>query len=61
MPVFLTNKLLPENPIFTTDEFPTDLDTTSIGLTVTQPDRQVVHSVMDEMLRYMTEDGIIMV
>ena len=59
--VCLTYKLLTANPIFTSDEFPADLDTTSIGLTVTQPDDQVVHSVMDEMLRYMTEDGIIMV
>jgi hypothetical protein len=35
------------------------MDTTSIGLTVTHPDDDhVVHSVMDEMLQYTTEDGI---
>ena len=48
-------------PIFTTDEFPQDLDTTSIGLMVTRPDDHVVHSVLDEMLQYMTKDGITMV
>ncbi|KAI0301025.1 HAD-like domain-containing protein [Multifurca ochricompacta] len=47
-------------PILTTDEFPADLDTTSIGLMVTQPDDHVFDSVMDEMLRHMTEDGISM-
>jgi hypothetical protein len=47
------------NPIFTTNVFPADMDTTSIGLTVTHPDDDdVVHSVMDEMLQYTTEDGI---
>ncbi|KAH9972460.1 hypothetical protein BGW80DRAFT_1252735 [Lactifluus volemus] len=47
------------NPIFTTNTFPADMDTTSIGLTVTHPDDDhVVHSVMDEMLQYTTEDGI---
>jgi hypothetical protein len=37
------------------------MDTTSIGLTVTQPDDQVVQSVLDEMLQYLTGDGITMV
>ncbi|SRR6266446_1600367 len=48
-------------PVFTTDRFPADLDTTSIGLTVTQPDDHVVQSVLDEMLQYLTGDGITMV
>ena len=34
------------------------MDTTSIGLTVTQPDDHVVQSVLDEMLQYLTGDGI---
>ena len=37
------------------------MDTTSIGLTVTQPDDHVVQSVLDEMLQYLTGDGITMV
>lgn len=37
------------------------MDTTSIGLTVTQPDHHVVQSVLDEMLQYLTGDGITMV
>ncbi len=49
---------LAEGPILTTDEFPPDLDTTSVGLMVTQPDDHVFDSVMDEMLQYTSEDGI---
>ncbi|KAJ7924857.1 Haloacid dehalogenase-like hydrolase-domain-containing protein [Mycena leptocephala] len=44
----------------TTEAFPFDLDTTSIGLTVMKRDKGVVGSVMDEMLQYMDSDGIIM-
>ncbi|KAH8996492.1 HAD-like domain-containing protein [Lactarius hatsudake] len=47
-----------ERPVLTTDEFPPDLDTTSVGLMVTQPDDHVFDSVMDEMLQYMTTDRI---
>ena len=32
-----------------------------MGLMITQSDDHVVHSVLDEMLQYMTEDGITMV
>ncbi|KAH9034150.1 HAD-like domain-containing protein [Lactarius hengduanensis] len=49
-----------EGPVLTTDEFPPDLDTTSVGLMVTQPDDQVFDSVMDEMLQYTTTDRILM-
>ena len=48
-------------PVFTTDRFPADMDTTSIGLMVAQPDDSVVQSVLDEMLQYLTGDGIIMI
>ncbi|KAH9054308.1 HAD-like domain-containing protein [Lactarius vividus] len=47
-----------DGPVLTTDEFPPDLDTTSVALMVTQPDDQVFESVMDEMLQYMTTDHI---
>ncbi|KAI9455353.1 HAD-like domain-containing protein [Lactarius psammicola] len=47
-----------ERPVLTTDEYPADLDTTSIGLMLTQPDDHVFDSVMDEMLQYTSEDGI---
>ncbi|KAH9164229.1 Haloacid dehalogenase-like hydrolase-domain-containing protein, partial [Lactarius sanguifluus] len=49
-----------EGPVLTTDEFPPDLDTTSVGLMVTQPDEHVFDSVMDEMLQYTTTDRILM-
>ncbi|KAH9959682.1 hypothetical protein BC827DRAFT_1156239 [Russula dissimulans] len=42
------------------DRFPEDLDTTSIGLTVTQPDDHVVNSVLNEILHFVREDGITM-
>ena len=46
----------------TTQDFPFDLDTTSIGLTVTNYiDSATKCSVMDEMLTYLNEDGIIQV
>ena len=45
----------------TTEEFPPDLDTTAIGLTVLKYDKDIVRSVMDEMLGYVNADGIIQV
>ncbi|KAI0310794.1 HAD-like domain-containing protein [Amylostereum chailletii] len=48
-----------DTPTLTTAEFPFDFDTTSIGLTALGHDREVVHSVMNEMLQYRNEDGII--
>ncbi|KAG2138330.1 Haloacid dehalogenase-like hydrolase-domain-containing protein [Suillus clintonianus] len=46
-------------PLLTTEEFPFDLDTTSIGLTVMSSPEDVAHSVMDDMLDYIDDDGII--
>lgn len=43
----------------TTEEFPFDLDTTSLGLTVMKRDKAVANSVMNEMLEYVDHDGII--
>ncbi|TFY83564.1 hypothetical protein EWM64_g453 [Hericium alpestre] len=48
-----------EKPLLTSDEFPYDLDTTSIGLTVTHPGDAIMDSVMNEMLQYRDEDSII--
>jgi len=50
-----------EKPILTTEHFPCDLDTTSIALTVTGRSKEVISSVMDEMLNYVDKDGIIQV
>lgn len=48
------------NPVLTSDTFPCDIDTTSIGLTVTtHVSLDTKMSVMDEMLTYVNEDGII--
>ena len=48
-------------PLLSTEEFPFDLDTTSLGLTVVNGHEDVAHSVMDEMLDYMDDDGIVQV
>lgn len=48
-------------PLLTTAEFPYDLDTTSLAMTILQPDREVVEAVLEEMLEYRNEDGIILV
>ncbi|KAI0047754.1 HAD-like protein [Auriscalpium vulgare] len=47
-----------EQPTLTTEKFPCDLDTTSIGLVVTQPDDEVFNAVMDEMLQNLNADRI---
>ncbi|KAF9450438.1 HAD-like protein [Macrolepiota fuliginosa MF-IS2] len=43
----------------TTEEFPFDLDTTSLGLTILKRDKDTANSVMNEMLEYVDPDGII--
>ncbi|KAI0026572.1 HAD-like domain-containing protein, partial [Vararia minispora EC-137] len=48
-------------PALTTAEYPYDMDTTSIGLTVLQCDSDIANLVMDEMLLYLDEDGIVQV
>lgn len=50
-----------EKPILTTESFPCDLDTTSIALTVAGRSKEVISSVMDEMLNYVDKDGIVQV
>ncbi|KAK0201388.1 HAD-like domain-containing protein [Desarmillaria ectypa] len=47
------------NGQLTTTEFPYDLDTTSLGLTVVRARVKVAASIMDEMLNYINEDGIV--
>lgn len=48
-------------PMLTTSEFPFDLDTTSLALTILEPKCEVVNSVMEEMLQYCNDDGIVLV
>jgi HAD superfamily hydrolase (TIGR01509 family) len=48
-------------PVLTTEEFPCDLDTTSLALTVTRQSTNVISSMMDEMLEYLDKDGIVQV
>jgi hypothetical protein len=48
-------------PKLTTDYFPNDLDTTSIALTTLRMKDEVAASVLDEMLQYVNEDGLVLV
>ncbi|KAF5386224.1 hypothetical protein D9615_002237 [Tricholomella constricta] len=43
----------------TTEQFPFDLDTTSLALTVLRREKALASSVIDEMLEYVDHDGII--
>ncbi|KAG1723184.1 HAD-like domain-containing protein [Suillus paluster] len=42
-----------------TEDLPSDLETTSLGWTILNGAEDVAHSVMDEMLDYIDDDGII--
>ena len=53
--------LLSGKPLLTTEEYPFDLDTTSLGLTAVNDNEDVAHSIMDEMLDYIDDDGIVQV
>ncbi|KAJ6101118.1 HAD-like domain-containing protein [Penicillium canescens] len=44
-------------PKYTSDTYPDDLDTTSLGLLTMPPDAAIVHSILDEMHDYVDEDG----
>ena len=44
-------------PLLTTETFPDDLDDTALALLISD-DKCLKHSVMDEMLRYITKDGM---
>lgn len=43
------------------NSFPDDMDTTSLSLTALNAETKAVQSVMDEMLTYKNEQGILMV
>ncbi|KAK2589419.1 hypothetical protein QQS21_012905 [Conoideocrella luteorostrata] len=47
-------------PVITPTEFPDDLDTTSLALTVLNKPDHVAHRILDHMLKYVNEDGIIL-
>lgn len=49
------------DPKYTSDTYPDDLDTTSLGLLTIPPDPAIVHSVLDEMHDYIDEDGNVQV
>lgn len=50
-----------DKPKYTTDTYPPDLDTTSLGMIAFPPDEATAHSILDDMLDYVDEDGNIQV
>ncbi|KAH8703758.1 HAD-like domain-containing protein [Talaromyces proteolyticus] len=44
-------------PKYTSDAYPDDLDTTSLGLLTLPPDSVIAHSILDEMHDYIDKDG----
>lgn len=53
---------IPGDVVFTTCSFPNDLDTTSVGLTLTEHvNYETKMAIMDEMLEYRNADGIVTV
>ncbi|KAJ5085721.1 HAD-like domain-containing protein [Penicillium argentinense] len=52
-----TLELLQWRTKYTSDTYPEDLDTTSLGLLTMPPDPAIVHSILDEMHEYIDEDG----
>ncbi|KAL2826538.1 HAD-like protein [Aspergillus pseudoustus] len=46
-------------PRYTTETYPEDLDTTSLGLAAMSYDPDLAHSILDEMLTYVDEDGFV--
>ncbi|CAI7630045.1 unnamed protein product [Penicillium pancosmium] len=47
------------SPKYTTEVYPDDLDTTSLALTTLNYDSDLAHSILDEMLDYVDEDGFV--
>lgn len=48
-------------PKYTTKVYPDDLDTTSLALRTLNYDADLAHSLLDEMLEYVDEDGFVQV
>ncbi|KAI3065778.1 hypothetical protein CBS147353_8230 [Aspergillus niger] len=49
-----------DKPVLTQKNFPDDLDTTSLGLTITNATPEVANQVLNKILHYRTYDGLIM-
>ncbi|CEJ62381.1 hypothetical protein PMG11_10882 [Penicillium brasilianum] len=46
-------------PKYTTKVYPDDLDTTSLAMSTLEYDHDLAHSILDEMLDYVDEDGFV--
>ncbi|ETW80337.1 hypothetical protein HETIRDRAFT_227973, partial [Heterobasidion irregulare TC 32-1] len=47
-------------PILAPEDFPADFDTTSIAMTVLERDDDLANSVMDDMLQYRDQNGVLL-
>jgi hypothetical protein len=53
--------LVSGTPVFTKSNFPDDLDTTSLASTILGLEETKAHQLLDRMLEYVNQDGLIMV
>ena len=57
----VTWKIFIGTPVITSTAFPDDLDTTTLALILLDKPDHIVHRVLDLMLNYINEDGIVLV
>lgn len=48
-------------PKYTSQVYPDDMDTTALALVVLSYDAKLAHSILDEILSYVDEDGLVQV
>ncbi|KAK9850940.1 HAD-like protein [Penicillium brevicompactum] len=48
-------------PKYTSQVYPDDMDTTALGLVVLDYETEVAHSILDEMLNYVNEEGLVQI
>lgn len=50
-----------DEPVLTDSNFPDDLDTTTLAFLGLEMAKEVTKSVMDDMLKYVNNDGLLLV
>lgn len=50
-----------DEPVLTDSNFPDDLDTTTLAFLGLEMAKEVTKSVMDDMLKYINSDGLLLV
>ena len=50
-----------DKPVLTDEIYPDDLDNTTLAILKLDMKEHVVHTILDEMLKHVNEDGVVMV